>query len=123
MHYIIYNIMSNIIKIFITSSLISLITLSYLNLAFIKNNYPQNINYKLFPIIIPLLYGIFGVINHHIISKYGNNSSIFVGILFGLLLSIIGRFGLNLPIKLFNFNKSTQYRVHIYAIIIYSIIF
>ena len=43
--------------------------------------------------------------------------------IFGLLLSIIGRFSLNLPIKLFNFTKNTAYQVHIYAIILYAIIF
>ena len=43
--------------------------------------------------------------------------------IFGILLSIIGRFGLDLPIKLFNFTKKTSYKVHIYAIILYAIIF
>ncbi len=54
---------------------------------------PSTIPYELFPIFIPLLYGIFGLINYYIISKYGNNYSIIVGMALGILLSIIGRFG------------------------------
>mgnify|MGYP003969578877 FL=1 len=111
------------INIFLISSFISIITLGYIGIAYNKKNRPSNIPYELFPIFIPLLYGIFGVINYYIISKYGNNYSIIVGMVFGILLSIIGRFGLDLPIKLFNFTKKTSYKVHIYAIIMYAIIF
>ena len=92
-------------------------------MAFNKSNRPIDIPYELFPIFLPLLYGIFGLINYYIVSKYGNNYSLIVGMVFGMLLSIIGRFGLDLPIKLFNFTKNTSYQVHIYAIIIYAIIF
>ena len=109
--------------IFLISSFISIITLVYTGIAYNNNNRPSTIPYELFPIFLPLLYGIFGLINYYIISKYGNNYSLFVGMVFGILLSIIGRFGLDLPIKLFNFTKKTSYKVHIYAIIMYAIIF
>ena len=61
--------------------------------------------------------------NYYIITNYGNNYSIIVGMALGILLSIIGRFGLDLPIKLFNFTKNTSYQVHIYATIMYAMIF
>ena len=111
------------LNIFLISSFISIITLGYIGFAYNNKNRPQTIPYELFPIFIPLLYGIFGLINYYIITDYGNNYSIIVGMLFGILLSIIGRFGLDLPIKLFNFTKNTSYNVHIYAIIMYAIIF
>ena len=111
------------LKIFFISSFISIITLGYIGFAYNNKNRPPTIPYELFPIFIPLLYGIFGVINYYIISNYGNNHSIIVGMVFGILLSTIGRFGLDLPIKLFNFTKKTSYKVHIYAVIMYAIIF
>ena len=111
------------INVFIISSFISIITLGYIGIAYNNKNRPSTIPYELFPIFIPLLYGIFGVINYYIISKYGNNYSIIVGMVFGILLSIIGRFGLDLPIRLFNFTRNTSYQAHIYALILYAIIF
>jgi hypothetical protein len=115
--------LKTILNVFLISSFISIITLGYTGFAYNNINRPSTIPYELFPIVIPLLYGIFGVINYYIISNYGNNYSIIVGMVFGIMLSIIGRFGLDLPVKLFNFTTNTSYKVHIYAIIIYAIIF
>jgi len=115
--------LKTILNVFLISSFISIITLGYTGIAYNNITRPSTIPYELFPIFIPLLYGIFGVINYYIISNYGNNYSIIVGMVFGILLSIVGRFGLDLPVKLFNFTKNTSYKVHIYAIIIYAIIF
>lgn len=98
-----------ILNVFLISSFISIITLVYIGLAYNNKNRPSTIPYELFPIFIPLLYGIFGVINYYIISNYGNNYSIIVGMVFGILLSIIGRFCLDLPIKLFDFTNNTSY--------------
>jgi len=109
--------------IFIISSFVSIITIGYLGLAYNKQNRPSNIPYELFPVFIPILYGIFGLVNYYTIIKYGTKYSFFVGMLFGLILSLIGRFGLNLPKLLFNFTETTQYKVHIYAIFIYASIF
>jgi len=111
------------LTVFFISSFISIITLGYVGIAYKNNNRPSTIPYELFPIFIPLLYGIFGLINYYIITKYENKYSLIVGMVFGILLSIIGRFVLDLPIKLFNFTKNTSYKVHIYAVIIYAIIF
>lgn len=111
------------LNVFFISSSISIITLGYIGIAYNNKHRPPSIPYELFPIFISLLYGIFGVINYHIISNYGNNYSIIVGMGFGILLSVIGRFGLDLPIKLFGFTKNTSYQVHIYAAIMYAVIF
>ena len=115
--------LKKLITIFLISSFISIITLGYIRIAYNNKNRPSTIPYELFPIFIPLLYGIFGLINYYIITKYENNYSLIVGMVFGILLSIIGRFGVDLPIKMFNFTKNTSYKVHIYAVIIYAIIF
>jgi hypothetical protein len=123
----IYNIIIKMIKelsIFFATSFISIITFVYLGMAFKKHGRPSEIPYELFPIFLPILYGLFGVINYKIISKYKNvNYSLFVGALLGITLSFIGRFMLNLPTKIFDFTKKNEYKVHMYAIVIYALIF
>jgi len=113
----------NNINVFIISGFVSLITLWYVGFAYVAKKCPLNVHFELFPIFIPLLYGIFGLLNYYIIQNYGNNYSIGVGMVFGILLSIIGRFGLDLPVKLFNLTTNTSYKVHIYALIMYAVIF
>jgi hypothetical protein len=77
----------------------------------------------MFGIMIPLLFGIFNEINTIVIKKYNNiNYSLIVGAIFGLLLSSIGRFYLNLPKLLFGF-KQNEHNVHIIAVILYALIF
>jgi len=111
------------IKIFIISSFVSIITLLYVGFAFKKSNRPSHVPYEVFPIIIPLLYGVFGLINQFTINKYGINSSLLVGAGFGLLLSLFGRFGLDLPVKIFGFTRNNAYLVHLYAGLLYALIF
>lgn len=111
------------LNIFIIASSVSIITLGYLGSAYGLSKCPSNIGYMWFPVLIPLIYGIFGLINEYIIDTMGINYSFVVGATFGLLLSLVGRFILNLPVLLFNFTKSTEYKVHIYAMIMYAAIF
>ena len=111
------------VNIFIISSFVSLITLGYVGQAYVSQGCPFNVPYELFPIFIPLLYGIFGLVNYYVVKQFGSKYSFLVGILFGLLLSFIGRFGLNLPELIFGFTKKTEYNVHIYAMVLYAIIF
>jgi hypothetical protein len=116
----------NVINTFLKSSSFPtfIITFSYLGLAFRKNNRPSDIPYELFAIFLPLLFGIGGVINKYIIELTNqSNYSLLVGALFGLMLSSIGRFGYNLPVKIFDFNKENEHMVHLHAIILYSLIF
>lgn len=109
-------IFKNIIISFLIGYFVSIITIGYLYLYF------KNYNMDTIFIVVPILYGIFSIINYFVI-KININYSIIIGILFGLLLSIIGRFIYKLPIKIFNFNKNNEYKVHIYAIIMYGLIF
>ena len=111
------------LNVFIVSGFVSLITLTYLGSAFRAKDRPFDIPFELFSIALPLFYGLFGMVNYYVISHYGQGYSFLVGIFFGLFLSIIGRFGMNLPTKLFNFTRSNEYMVHIYAIIMYALIF
>jgi len=52
-----------------------------------------------------------------------DSSAIIMGIVYGLTLSSIGRFGMDLPTRLFHFTKENEYMVHVYASILYSFIF
>ena len=106
------------LNIFIISGFVSLITIGYIGRAFINKKCPTTIPYSVF-LIIPLLYGIFGVLNYYLELKY----SIVIGMIFGLSLSLIGRFNLNMPQLIFDFTKETEYKVHIIAIILYACIF
>jgi len=109
--------------VFLITSVISLITLGYLGVAFFNKGRPNSVNYELMVLIIPLVYWLLGIVNYRVINEYGNNSSLLVGALVGLCFSLIGRFILNLPITLFNLTKNNEYRVHIIAMIIYGLIF
>ena len=117
--YIIY--MKNT-RVFIISSIVSLITLGYLGVAYMRKGYPSTVPYKLFILVIPVAYGLFGIINKYVIKRFGIEYSLVVGALFGLILSSIGRFVLNLPQLLFNFTKETEYQVHLGAILLYACI-
>ena len=110
---------------FITGSSIlsTIITLSYIGYA----NYRKKAihHYELVAIFVPILFGIFNVLNVHIVKKYKNkNYSLIVGALLGLVFSLSGRFlENNLPINIFGFTKSNINYVHIYAMGLYALIF
>ena len=118
------NINKKLLTAFFVGYFTSIITLFYIGWAFNNKGRPSNIPYEYFAVLIPISYGFFGIINYYAV-KYGNNTnwSLLVGAIFGFLLSIIGRFTLKLPSKLFNVGTKSEYMVHIYAIILYSIIF
>lgn len=101
----------------IGSSIIStIITFSYIGKAFSSAGRPSNIPYEWFPILIPILFGIFNILNVIWLNP------VITGMLMGLTLSILGR-GLNLPNILFGYTKKNEYQVHIIAVILYSLIF
>lgn len=72
--------------------------------------------------ILPLLFGIAGVINYNVI-YYGSYNSILVGAIFGMALSMVGRFYFDIPKKLFKMHKNKEKVVHMYAPILYAFIF
>lgn len=73
-------------------------------------------------LLLPFAFGVFGVLNYNV-NKGGSYNSLLVGAIFGLLLSIVGRFYLDLPKKLFLLPNNKQYTVHLYAPVIYALIF
>jgi hypothetical protein len=115
----------NLTKVFLISSSLPmfLATMVYLGNAYRNKNRPGEIPYEIIAIAVPLLYGIFGTINYYVISNYDRNYSLIVGAIFGLILSLFGRFVLDLPIKIFNFNKGNEYLVHVYAIVFYALLY
>lgn len=115
----------NFIKAFIVASSLPcvLITMMYTGAAFKKAKRPSDVPFELFPIFIPLVFGLFGIMNYYIIKKYGINYSLLVGVGVALALSFTGRFLLNLPIKIFNFTKENDWMVHFIAMPLYAGIF
>lgn len=113
------------LKVFtISSSLIVFaITITYIGIAYRKAGRPIDIPFELFALFIPLSFGIFGIINYYVIKKYNKNYSLLVGLSLGILFSIMGRFGMNLPQRIFGHTKENEFMVHIYASIIYPLIF
>jgi hypothetical protein len=80
--------------------------------------------YEFFPLGVALLFGFYNIINYLLYKRIKNDSSaIICGILYGLTLSSIGRFIFDLPTRLFHFTKKNEYMVHIYASILYSLVF
>ena len=98
------------------------ITMIYVGSAYRRSGRPAGIPYELFPIVIPLFYGIFSIVNYHAI-KVNINYALLVGATMGLLFSFMGRFGLSLPQKIFGFTTETEGRVHLFAIMLYALIF
>jgi hypothetical protein len=102
----------------IGSSIIStIITFSYMGFYFRKENRPSSIPFELFSIGIPIIFGLFNIINVYLQRKYKTeNIAFFVGATMGLLFSIIGMFILNIPTKIFNL-------VHLIEFFLYGLIF
>ena len=103
----------------IGSSLPSIIvTMSYIGYYFRMKGRPSDIPYEMFSIFIPLFFGIFAHIEENIIKNPP-----LTGALLGFSLSLMGRYWLNLPKRMFGFDNSNEYQVHIIAIILYAGIF
>lgn len=107
----------------IGSSLISvIISYIYIGLSNIQKKIIKR--YEFFPLGISLLFGFYNIVNYILYQKIKTDTSAIIsGILMGLTLSIIGRFIYDLPTKLFDFTRENEYTVHLYAMILYSLIF
>ena len=103
-------------KIFIAGSSLPavFVTLSYLGYYFDKAGRPADVPIEMFALGVPFLFGLFAELNERYIKNFT-----LTGILLGLTLSFIGRFALGLNRKLFGLT----YEVHIYAIVLYALIF
>ena len=107
-----------------SSIIIFLITFLYVGYAYRKSNRPDDLPYEIAPVIIPIMYGLFNIINVGLQSKgYSPNIAFIVGAIMGEIFSLVGRFKYNLPILIFGFDKSNAYLVHLIAPILYGLIF
>ncbi len=107
-----------------SSIIIFLLTFLYVGYAYRKSDRPDSIPYEIAPIIIPIMYGFFNVINVALQTKgYSPNIAFVVGAIMGEIFSLIGRFGYDLPVLIFGFNKDNAYLVHLIAPILYGLIF
>ena len=88
-----------------------------------------SIPYEFLPLAISLVYGI--AFKFVATSTDDSDSekrtrikkSLLVGALTGLSLSVVGRFGLNLPTKMFKIPAEKAYTVHLVAPVLYMLIF
>ncbi len=95
------------------------------DLSFFGN---EGIKFWLYPIAVPILFGLFNVLNVFLQMQNGSvNGSLIsavVGAVFGLLLSLAGRFGFDFPRRVFGYETvKEQASVHWKAPIFYAIVF
>jgi hypothetical protein len=102
------------------------ITLGYLTHAFLRTpaSNQKQIPFHAFPFFVAAFLGLANVVTTAATPALGYpGTPLLVGALAGLLLSLIGRFGYNLPRLLFRMPPGTHHRVHLAAPIMYSLIF
>lgn len=89
---------------------------------------PSGLRYETIPLVLPVYYGLWNVLSTYI-GKQGldrrigtRNRLVLTGALAGFALSLIGRFGYNVPVELFG-HKPDNPQVHMLAPIMYGAIF
>lgn len=126
-----------------TSVIVSVPTLLYVGLAQRRNRIELlntlgshtniklenflSVPYEFLPVAISIVYGIsYKFLNRDsddgddISSMFGTRT-LAVGSLVGLSLSLVGRFGLDLPVKMFGIPSGKEYTVHIIASVVYAL--
>lgn len=104
------------------SSIVStFVSLAYIGHAFSVKGRPSFMPYEWIAVTIPVIYGAANVVNVY----FGDTmtSSLTVGALVGLALSIVGRFALRLPTRIFSFSVDNEWAVHPIAMVLYALIF
>ncbi len=108
------------------------ITFAYTGNAYRKSNRPKDVPYEMFELVIPVFFALMNVINVYLQSTLGKYMKFkeknyviatAVGGMTGLAFSLLGRFGLDLPRKIFNFPKDKEWIVHVVAPFLYAAIF
>jgi hypothetical protein len=100
------------------------VTFAYLGHAYRQTPYQSKIPFELLPFVVPLLFGFANIVSVKLMPRLGYPlAPLIVGAATGLLLSIIGRFGFDLPRLLFRMPAGTHHRVHLIAPIMYALIF
>ena len=115
--------MKSSLKYFIVGSSlpICLITLLYNGKAFSDAGRPSDMPYEIIPIFDPLVFGVMNVLMN--VLQGGWWIPLVVGALTGMIFSSIGRFKFGLPTRFFKFNAKNEHYVHLYAVILYALIF
>lgn len=108
---------------FLRSLSVSVITLLYIGYAYIHSGRPSSVPIALIFIFVPIMYGIFGTIDKIVTDKYKTDYSLLVGAILGLVFSLIGHLILDLPKAIFNYKNGSAHIVHVYAMILYAMIF
>ncbi len=102
----------------------------YIGQGHARANRPSDIPYEWMPIVIPLLYGIWNVAIVNVQQRYSTARvwrwwiPFVMGAMFGVGLSLFGRFGgYDFPQRYFGFTKSNEHYIHLYASVLYALIF
>ncbi len=109
----------------------TIITMSYTGNAYRTSGRPKDVPFEMIPISIAIMFGLFNMLNIYLQNvlkdqlkfQYSNYAvAASVGALMGLTFSFAGRFGIDLPTKIFKIKKN-QWVVHVIAPILYALIF
>jgi len=118
----------------ISFALGSSIVTTFISFVYIGGAYHLSVNKKSSKIAIPplflallfvsLYYGAINVLYVYLVKEleYSPNVGWGLGAVFGLLLSLLGRFILNYPILVFGFKKEKVWQIHLVAMALYSVI-
>ena len=100
---------------------VTLITLTYVGLAFRKSGRPPSVPYEIIAAFLPVLFGLINVLHVYLLRITGDPEvSLYMGVLTGVIFSTIGSYTLNLPTKIFGMKNT--YMAHLYAIFTYMFI-
>jgi len=97
------------------------ITLVYLAFAHDYAGQPDDVNLPYIAVLSRLGYGFGNMLN--VLLGNSIQSAAFSGSALGLIFSLIGRFKLNLPSRIFKMEKDDEWKVHLIAPIMYATIF
>ena len=115
---------NKILLAFIIGSSLPSVLISNLYIGFANSQKNIIKRYEFFPLGVAFLFGFYNIINYLLYTTFKNDTTaILMGIVYGLTLSFIGRFIFDLPTRLFDFTRTNEYTVHLYAITLYSTIF
>lgn len=110
-----------------SSVVTSIITIAYVGAAYATAGRPDDVAIEWMTLVFSLIYGAGAVIVNRVALMNGGGSAEWawlVGAAVGLLLSVLGRFGADLPRKIFGMRADrAAWRVHVIAPIMYAFIF
>ena len=107
-----------------SSIIVTFISLWYVGSAYDKAGSPRGIPIVPIEISMAVAFGLANIVNLLIDPDQSRWWITFlVGATLGVLFSLVGRFGYDLPRRIFNFNKKTEWRVHPIAFFLYGLIF